>query len=79
MCFSSVTIIVHRVLNFPCSFPVRFIPSWFPGANFKRVAQKAREDLTRVEAIPFELAKSQIVRLLPFLGDLYVVDASTLI
>src|SRR5438309_11878028 len=53
----------HRLLclKFLLFFPVRFIPSWFPGANFKRVAQKAREDLARVEAIPFELAKSQIV------------------
>jgi len=42
-------------------YPIlRFIPSWFPFADFKRVAEHARVSLQRVERDPFEWAKKQI-------------------
>lgn len=40
---------------------VRFIPSWFPGAGFKRDAQSAGKEMARLEAVPFERATEQIV------------------
>ncbi|KAF8165778.1 cytochrome P450 [Crassisporium funariophilum] len=42
-------------------FPfLRFLPDWFPGAGFKRVAKRAGQEMSRVEQIPFEWAKKQI-------------------
>ena len=42
--------------------PVRFIPSWFPGAGFKRFAMSIGKQLARFENVPFDWAKKQIVR-----------------
>ncbi|KAG2147440.1 cytochrome P450 [Suillus bovinus] len=39
---------------------LRFLPSWFPGAGFKRVARDIGQNLTRLETIPFNWAKQQI-------------------
>jgi len=42
--------------------PVRFIPSWFPGAGFKRYARSISKQLALFENVPFDWAKKQIVR-----------------
>ncbi|KAG1747611.1 cytochrome P450 [Suillus lakei] len=39
---------------------LRFVPSWFPGAGFKRVAIDLRQKLSRLETIPFNWTKQQI-------------------
>ncbi|KAF8914418.1 cytochrome P450 [Gymnopilus junonius] len=42
-------------------FPLlRFLPSWFPGAGFKRTAQSAGHEMKRTETAPFEWAKTQV-------------------
>ena len=41
--------------------PVRFIPSWFPGAGFKRYARSISKELALFENVPFDWAKKQIV------------------
>jgi hypothetical protein len=40
---------------------VRFIPSWFPGAGFKRYARSITTQLARFEDVPFDWAKKRIV------------------
>jgi len=40
---------------------VRYIPSWFPFAGFKRSALKWREDYARMREIPFEYAATNMV------------------
>jgi hypothetical protein len=42
--------------------PVRFVPSWFPGAGFKRYAKSITNQLAMFENVPFDWAKKQIVR-----------------
>ncbi|KAG1813916.1 cytochrome P450 [Suillus subaureus] len=39
---------------------LRFLPSWFPGAGFKRVAFDLGQKLRRVDTIPFKWSKQQI-------------------
>ncbi|KAG2140996.1 cytochrome P450 [Suillus clintonianus] len=39
---------------------LRFIPSWFPGAGFKRVAFDLGKKLSRLDAIPINWTKQQI-------------------
>lgn len=42
-------------------FPwLRFVPSWFPGAEFKRYALKMRGELAQVDRKPFDWAKKAI-------------------
>ncbi|KAG1742799.1 cytochrome P450 [Suillus paluster] len=41
---------------------LRFVPSWFPGAGFKRVAFNLRKKLSRSDTIPFNWVKQQIQR-----------------
>ena len=41
---------------------MRFIPSWFPGAGFKRYARSISKELALFENVPFDWAKKQIVR-----------------
>jgi hypothetical protein len=40
---------------------VRFLPVWFPLAGFKRHAEMAKKKMDRVEEVPFEWAKKNIV------------------
>jgi hypothetical protein len=40
---------------------VRYVPSWFPGAEFKRVAKRYRAKLERFINEPHEWVKSQMV------------------
>ncbi|KAG1902565.1 cytochrome P450 [Suillus fuscotomentosus] len=39
---------------------LRFLPAWFPGAGFKRVAFDLGQKLSRLDMIPFNWAKKQI-------------------
>jgi cytochrome P450 len=39
---------------------LRFLPSWFPGASFKRVAFDLGQKLSRIDTIPFNWTKQQI-------------------
>lgn len=42
-------------------FPfLRFLPSWFPLAGFKRYAEAAKRKLSRLENVPFEWAQENI-------------------
>ena len=41
---------------------VRFVPSWFPGAGFKRYAKSIEKQLSMFENVPFDWAKENIVR-----------------
>ena len=43
--------------------PVRHIPGWFPGAGFKRLAQRCREQVDEMINLPFQSAKNEVVRL----------------
>ncbi|KAF8914434.1 cytochrome P450 [Gymnopilus junonius] len=44
-------------------FPIlRFIPSWFPGGGFKKIARAIGQEMKRTEMAPFEWAKNQIER-----------------
>jgi hypothetical protein len=40
---------------------VRFVPSWAPGAGFKRLAMEVKTTLGRVDNVPFTWAKEKIV------------------
>ncbi|KAJ3561809.1 hypothetical protein NP233_g9970 [Leucocoprinus birnbaumii] len=39
---------------------LRFIPEWFPGAGFKKLARTVAQDLRQLENVPFNWAKSQV-------------------
>lgn len=41
---------------------LRFVPAWMPGAGFQRKAADAKERLSRLDRIPFNWCKEQIVR-----------------
>lgn len=41
--------------------PVRFVPDWFPGAGFKRLAKQIGKEVGAIERVPFDWAKEQIV------------------
>ena len=44
------------------SFPVmKYIPAWFPGASFKRLARKWRILTERMVNVPFDVAKADYV------------------
>jgi hypothetical protein len=45
-------------------FTVRFVPSWFPGASFKRNATVWRYQLSELDRKPHAWAKEQIVCIL---------------
>ena len=40
---------------------MRFVPSWFPFATFKREAAHYRAQFTKVDTTPHEWAKKQMV------------------
>ncbi|KAF9000231.1 cytochrome P450 [Cyathus striatus] len=43
------------------AFPfLRFLPSWFPGASFKRLALRIGRELDRIDDVPFKWAKETI-------------------
>jgi hypothetical protein len=41
---------------------LRYVPSWFPGANFKRKAQRYRKAFLALPEMPMQYAKSSFVR-----------------
>lgn len=43
---------------------LRYVPSWVPGAHFKKLASQWRENLTQMVEKPFELVKRQVVRII---------------
>ncbi|KAL1860863.1 hypothetical protein Plec18170_001377 [Paecilomyces lecythidis] len=43
-------------------FPVRYLPDWFPGTEFKRTAAKWRNTLTEAAEKPFAFVKDQMAR-----------------
>lgn len=53
----------HMVMSWHA---VRFVPSWFPGAGFKRQAIIWQTRLRELESAPHEWAKQQIVSMLSF-------------
>lgn len=44
-----------------CLHLVRFVPSWFPLAGFKRRAKAEKKRIGRLETVPFEWAMNNIV------------------
>ena len=45
------------------TFPIlRFVPSWFPGAGWKRKGEVYRANMTRMSDIPHQFVKDQMVR-----------------
>jgi hypothetical protein len=42
-------------------FQVKYLPSWFPGASFKREAKRMRTDLMRACERPYERVKKEVV------------------
>lgn len=40
---------------------LRFVPSWFPGVRFQRLATLWREHLVQMVETPFQLVKTQMV------------------
>lgn len=59
-------------------FPwLRFVPTWMPGAGFKRRAAWVRERMRNIDRFPFNWTKEQIVRhmlYLPSHPDLYLIS-----
>jgi hypothetical protein len=50
--------------NSPTLFiSVKYIPTWFPGAGFKREAISISKDVEAMLTAPFEMVKNQMVRL----------------
>ena len=47
------------------SCTVRYVPAWFPGAEFKRYAKRVGAKMAEMEHVPFNWAKKQIVCLFP--------------
>ena len=45
--------------------PVKYIPSWFPGAGFKRNAESWRSLMQEFVDIPFEFVKQNMVCFFP--------------
>ncbi|KAI6159796.1 cytochrome P450 [Pisolithus thermaeus] len=39
---------------------LRYLPSWFPGAGFKRKAAQCKEVITKVAELPFAMAKDEM-------------------
>ena len=40
---------------------VKYVPAWFPGAGFKRLAQKTKELTRKMVDQPFNTVKYQVV------------------
>ena len=40
---------------------VRYIPEWFPGTGFQKVARHGRERLHQLRSLPYEWTRKQIV------------------
>ena len=43
---------------------VRHVPSWVPGAGFKVITRRMREDLERLYDVPFDFVKTKMVSLI---------------
>ena len=43
------------------SWPVRYLPKWFPGASFHREAEAYRKVLNDMVNVPFDIVKRQLV------------------
>lgn len=39
---------------------VKYVPSWFPGSSFKKIAQEWRANLTEMTELPHRMVKSSI-------------------
>jgi hypothetical protein len=42
---------------------VKYVPSWFPGADFKRIAQEYRATIDEFIDLPWAWVKDQVVRI----------------
>jgi hypothetical protein len=41
--------------------PVRYLPSWFPGASFHKIAKDGHRALEEMVNKPYETVKAQVV------------------
>ncbi|KIK50452.1 hypothetical protein GYMLUDRAFT_182718 [Collybiopsis luxurians FD-317 M1] len=52
-----VPALVPGIFPLPERFPwLLYMPSWFPGCGFKKMAEKARRNVREVDTIPFDIA-----------------------
>lgn len=51
---------LHFILTYTCL--VKYVPSWFPGAGFKRYAARGRVVTTKTVNAPFDEVKRHVVR-----------------
>lgn len=59
-------------------FPfLRFIPSWFPGAGFKRFAEYYSPFVQEMVRRPFQIVKSSLVRTMSGLHEYLLIHART--
>jgi hypothetical protein len=61
---------ISGVLNL--CFLVKYTPTWFPGARFKREALSIRKDVLAAFDIPFEMVKKKMVIRSPFRSPLHL-------
>ena len=40
---------------------LKYVPSWFPGAQFQREAERMRHDLEELYDVPYDFVKEQMV------------------
>lgn len=41
---------------------LKYIPGWFPGASFQRIAAQGRDLMQKSRSVPFQVAKRALVR-----------------
>jgi hypothetical protein len=56
-------VVLSFAYNSPIRFPVRHIPSWFPGAGFQTTAKAWASTLNNMVDQPYQFVKQQMVRI----------------
>lgn len=41
---------------------MKYVPAWFPGANFRRLGLQTQELIKKMINVPFDMVKRQVVR-----------------
>lgn len=47
---------------------VKYVPGWVPGAGFKAIAKRMKEDLDRLYSVPYTFVKNEMVIALSISG-----------
>jgi hypothetical protein len=67
---------VYFTCSCQTSISVKHIPTWFPGADFKRKARKWKELTLAMKHWPYDLTKQRIVRLCDYIKETRPKDAN---